>query len=83
MPALISSTKYIHAGTAMGVDMEALQDTSSDYVKALNTIKVAISQRPQTPLYAFDIIYNILPAGRKHNQAIQLVHQFAYKVHIV
>ena len=64
----------------MGVDVEALKDEESAYVKALYVIKDASDIRFRAPLYRWDWVYNLTAAGRKHNKAIDFVHHFAYKV---
>ncbi|XP_067928638.1 cytochrome P450 4V2-like [Watersipora subatra] len=66
--------------TAMGVDMGALHDGESDYVKAVYLVKEAVAVRQRTPWYWPDFIYNSLPVGRKVNKAIDTMHQYAYKV---
>ena len=66
--------------TAMGVDMKALQNGSSDYVEAVYQVKEAVAVRQRTPWYWPPWIYNMLPVGREVNRNTKLMHDFAYKV---
>ena len=66
--------------TAMGVDMKALQNGTSDYVKAVYQVKEAVAVRQRTPWYWPPWIYSMLPVGREVNRNTKLMHDFAYKV---
>ena len=66
--------------TAMGVDMNALHNGESDYVKAVYQVKEAIAVRQRTPWLWPDFIYNALPVGREVKKNIKIMHDYAYKV---
>ncbi|XP_067928895.1 cytochrome P450 4V2-like isoform X4 [Watersipora subatra] len=74
------STLDVICSTAMGVDMGALDNTGSEYVTALLLIKEATEKRPRNLFYSIDFIYNRTSIGRKCNESIRLVHEFADKV---
>lgn len=69
--------------TAMGVEMNALENGESDYVKAVYQVKEAIAIRQRTPWYWPYWLYNMLPVGRAVNKNIKLMHDYAYKVSFV
>jgi len=73
----------IHTDTAMGVNMDALHNGESEYVKAVYLVKDAIAVRQRTPWYWPDFLYNYFtPMGWAVRRSINLMHQFAYKVTI-
>ncbi|XP_067946150.1 cytochrome P450 4V2-like [Watersipora subatra] len=74
------STLDIICSTAMGVNIGALRDGNSEYVKALQVLKEAADSRPQKLLYYIDMVYNNTAIGQENNRCLRLVHEFSYKV---
>ena len=66
--------------TAMGVKMDALHNSESDYVKAVFLVKDSMAIRQRSPWLWSDTIYYRLPQGKKVEAAIETMHQFAYTV---
>lgn len=66
--------------TAMGVDMNALNNGESDYVKAVYQVKETIAVRQRSPWLWPDLIFNATASGQLLKKNIKVMHDYAYKV---
>lgn len=66
--------------TSMGVQMDALHNRESDYVKSVFLAKDTIFHRMRSPWLWNDWIFNLSSSGRKLNKAVELMQTYVLKV---
>ena len=66
--------------TSMGVDIEAQYGSNSKYSETVFSMCELIQERQKSPWLWPDIIYNMTSSGRKHQEALNILHGFTNKV---
>ncbi|XP_069699694.1 cytochrome P450 4C1-like isoform X2 [Periplaneta americana] len=66
--------------TAMGTPVHAQEDSESDYVTAVYDMSELSIHRMFRPWLYPDWIFNLSPAGRRHNQCLRTLHEFTKRV---
>ena len=66
----------------MGVFIDALNNSDSEYIRAVEQIKDIISRRTRMPFHHPDIIFNNTSTGRACNKLIAKTHEFTHKVRL-
>ena len=66
----------------MGVAIDALNNSDSEYIKAVEEIKIKdiIGMRLRMPLHRADFVFNNSMVGRRCDKLIEKTHRFTYKV---
>lgn len=65
---------------AMGVDLNAMEDSENEYVKAVNEMTHAVLLRYVKPWYHYDFIFKRTNFGKRFNKTLSTLHQFTDKV---
>nr|QUF59368.1 cytochrome p450 CYP4V24 [Brachionus angularis] len=66
--------------TAMGQNVNAQHDKTSNYVQAVAKISELVVTRMFTPTYWLDFIYNRTKSGKEHKRCLKILHDFTNKV---
>nr|ARE68676.1 cytochrome P450 CYP4BM1 [Epicauta chinensis] len=66
--------------TAMGVEINAMKRSDSEYVKAVSGITDVIMYRVFNPHLHPDFIFNLTEKGRQHKKYLDILHGFTRKV---
>ena len=82
VPLTIMVVFPVKSGTSMGVFIDALNNSDSEYIGAVEQIKDIISRRTRMPFHHPDIIFNNTSSGRACNKLIAKTHEFTHKVRL-
>ncbi|XP_063709291.1 cytochrome P450 4d1-like [Culicoides brevitarsis] len=66
--------------TAMGTKLNAQNDADSEYVKAVIELSSILYQRLFSASQRFDLIFKCTRAGRRHDELVKFLHDFAINV---
>ena len=77
---ITNCTLDIICETAMGLKINAQNDSDSDYVKSVYVLGESFMKRTVDPIAWFDWIYFRTASGKKYQKSLQTVHEFTRKV---
>nr|XP_047133778.1 LOW QUALITY PROTEIN: cytochrome P450 4V2-like [Hydra vulgaris] len=66
--------------TIMGVKINAQSYPDSEYVKAISVLHKEIVNRMKFPWLWFDVIYKLLPCGKRFYKALDVAHKFTFDI---
>ncbi|KAK7078618.1 Cytochrome P450 4V2 [Halocaridina rubra] len=66
--------------TAMGRSLNAMDDSNSEYVKAVTRIGYLVQQRMNIPWYQPNILYRLIGPAKEHDQCLKILHDFTNDV---
>lgn len=66
--------------TSMGVKINALDSSDSEYVRAIGEIKALLTNRLFKPLHQFNTIYKLTSDGKRFYKHLKTVHYFTIDV---
>nr|AFK24489.1 cytochrome P450 family 4 protein [Perinereis aibuhitensis] len=66
--------------TAMGVNVDAQNDSDTQYVKDVYKISELVHRRQKAPWLWPDFLYSLLPAGRQTKECLRNLHSFTQSV---
>ena len=74
------ATLDIICETSMGVKVNAQSHPDSEYVKAITILNEEIQMRQKFPWLWFDVIYKLLPCGKRFYKALSIAHKLSFDV---
>ena len=74
------STLDVICATSMGVELNALGSSGSDYVKSLRKTNDLVLLRTLNPFVVFDFVYRLTSNGKTFYEAVNVMHQFTTSV---
>ncbi|KAF4517615.1 hypothetical protein B566_EDAN002846 [Ephemera danica] len=80
VPYITMCTLDIISETAMGVQINAQQDSNSTYVSTLHELVNILMQRMFSPWLYPDFIYHLSSLGRRQRQCVKILHDFTRNV---
>ena len=66
--------------TSMGVQINALNSSDSEYVRAVHDIKSLLLKRFSNPFFMKKTLYQFTSGGRKYYKLLHILHNFTIKV---
>ncbi|KRT79363.1 cytochrome P450 [Oryctes borbonicus] len=75
-PYITHCTLDIICETAMGVQLDSMNEQNNEYVDAIYTVTDIALQRIIKPWYQPSIIFNLTEKGRRFHQSVGVLHDF-------
>ncbi|KAJ8022475.1 Cytochrome P450 4V2 [Holothuria leucospilota] len=73
-------TLDVICATAMGKNVGAQRGNNKEYVQAILEMSDLIQERQKYPWLWIDAIYRLIPAGKKHNHYVKILHNMTKSV---